>query len=56
VAVAVDQNDVARPGESLHDDLVRGGCSVGDEVRLVGIPGFGGFVHRFFDVAVRVQQ
>ena len=56
VAVAVDQHDVARPGQGLHDDLVGGRRSVGDEVGVVGVPGHGRLVHRRPDVAVRVQQ
>ena len=39
VAVAVDQHDVAGPGQGLHDDFVRGRRSVGDEVGVVGVPG-----------------
>ena len=56
VAVAVDEDDVARPEQRLVDDLVRRRGAVGDEEAAVAAEGAGGLVLRDLDVAGRLEQ
>ena len=39
VTVAIDQDDVARPDQRLHHDLVGGGGTIGDKVGTLGAEG-----------------
>ena len=56
VAVAVDQDDVARLEDRLVDDLVRRGRAVGDEEAAVAAERAGRLVLRDLDVAGRLEQ
>ena len=56
VAIAVDDDDVARPHERLHHHLVAGRRAVGDEEHVIGAEGPRRHVLRLLDVAGRLQQ
>ena len=56
MAIAIDQDDIARPDQCLHHDLVRGRCPIGDKVSAFSAKRACRQLLGFLDWPMRLQQ